>query len=219
MSDHTILEQTAPDGGNLRKPEIPLIFHWFARFMIFILGWRISGFVPDVDKFIVVAGPHTANRDGFMLIMTGWALRVRLDWMVKSELVRPPHGWFLRKIGAVPIDRKASHNVVDQAVEAFRQRDKMALVIAPEGTRKKSDHWKTGFYWIALDANVPMFMARLDYKRKVIDITDALFYVTGDIEADMDYIWSVYDGVGARFPEKVSDMRLRPGAARRKSKS
>ena len=206
----TEAKPSVPDGTALLPAEIPLIVHWFARAYMKLAGWKVIGYVPDVPKMIVVAGPHTANRDGFMLIMTAWILRVRLDWMVKAELIKGPWGWALKKIGAVPIDRSRKNDRVKQAVENFLKRDKMLLVIAPEGTRQKTDHWKTGFYRIAMKADVPLFLARLDYTRKVVDLTDALFYPTGDIEADIEYIWSVYREVGARFPEKVSDMRLRP---------
>lgn len=203
-------QQDIPDGTALLPNEVPLILHWFAQAYMKLFGWKVIGYVPNVPKMIVVAGPHTANRDGVMLIMTAWILRVRLDWMVKAELVKGPWGWVLKKMGAVPIDRSRKNDRVKQAVENFLHRDKMLLVIAPEGTRKKTDHWKTGFYRIAMKADVPLFLARLDYKRKVIDLTDALFYPTGDIQADVEYIWDVYRPVTARFPEKVSDMRLRP---------
>ena len=185
-----------------------------ALIVLTVLGWRIIGITPNEPKMVVVAGPHTANMDGFLLVMTAWYLRVKLQWMVKAEILRPPLGWLVRWGGGVPIDRSSRHNTVAQAVQAFAERDKFVLVVAPEGTRSRSDHWKTGFYWIAHEAQVPLYMARMDYGRKVVEIKDGLLHTTGDIEADMERIWDVYRPIVARFPEKVSEMRLRDDARR-----
>lgn len=121
-----------------RPPEFGIIRHLFARFYFWLTGWQIIGDVPDTKKVVVVAVYHTSNWDGWNMIMTAWALRVRLDWMVKIEWTRfPILGALVRSTGAIGIDRSASHNTVEWAIEEYKHRDRLALAIPPEGTRKK----------------------------------------------------------------------------------
>jgi 1-acyl-sn-glycerol-3-phosphate acyltransferase len=195
--------------GYVRKPEVNIVLHLVARLVLWILGWKIVGKAPNVPKVVIIAAPHTANIDGFLMVMAAWYVRAKLDWMVKAELTRGPLGWIVRAAGGVPVDRSASFDAVDQMVKQFSERDELALAISPEGTRKKRDHWKTGFYWIAHRANVPILCATVDYGKKVIDISAPFIHTTGDIEADMPRIWDHYRNVTARFPEKVNEFRLR----------
>jgi 1-acyl-sn-glycerol-3-phosphate acyltransferase len=123
-------------------------------------------------------------------------------------------GPIVKALGGVSIDRRASFNAVEQAVQKFKERDDIWLVVAPEGTRRKTDHWKTGFYWIAHDAGVPIMMATVDYESKVIHLIEPLLYPTGDLEADMEKIWAEYRIARGRHPERAGDMRLRPSARR-----
>jgi len=197
-----------------RKPEVPLILHWFARFYMWITGWKVVGHLPADKKFIVTAAPHTANQDGWMMVMTAWTLRVRLQWLVKAELTRGPIGFFVRAAGGIGIDRKASYNTVEQVVQQFNNSENLFLAVAPEGTRRKLDHWKTGFYWMANGANVPIYMGRLDYSRKVVDVSHPPVHTTGDIDKDMQIIFDAYADIGGKHPEKVSDMRIRPASRR-----
>jgi 1-acyl-sn-glycerol-3-phosphate acyltransferase len=203
----------AADPGR-REPDVNIVLHLLARLYFWLAGWQVIGHVPDLPKFIVAGGPHTSNMDGFHLILASWHLRVRLEWMVKIELTRGPLGWLVRALGGMPVDRSASSNTVDQIAEQIKQRERVVLVIAPEGTRKKLDHWKTGFYWIAHEAEVPLLLAVMDYSRKAIDVSAPLLYPSGDIESDMERIWGVYAGAGGRFPENVNDRRLRPSNGR-----
>lgn len=194
------------------KPDINIVLHWLSRFILWVMRWRVDGRVPRVPKLVVIAAPHTANLDGVLLVLTSWYLRVKVEWMVKAEWTRPIIiGWLVRAMGGIGIDRSASFNAVEVAVDKFKTRQKLALVVPPEGTRRKSDHWKTGFYWIAVGAGVPIFCGRLDYGRKVVDLTAEVIHPTGDIEADMEKIWDLYRGITAKHPEKVNTMRLRPG--------
>lgn len=197
-----------------RKPEVNILLHLLGRFIFWVTGWRAIGHVPENPKMIIVAGPHTSNVDGAIMVFTSWVVRVRLKWMVKIELTRGPLGWLIKALGGVPVDRSASRNLVDQIVQEFAARDDILLAIAPEGTRRKSDHWKTGFYWMAVKAEVPIMLGKLDYKHRTIDLSAPLLHPTGDIDADMAWIWAEYEGVTARFPEKVNDMRLRPSGRR-----
>lgn len=196
-------------------PEINIVLHWLGRFGLWLLGWRVIGTPPKVPRLVVTAGLHTANMDGLLMIFTSWVLRVRMRWMVKAEWTRYPIiGAIVRATGAMGIDRSGSFNTVEQAVNEFNAHDRMVIVVPPEGTRRKTDHWKTGFYWIAVGAGTPILTARIDYAKKTLDISGDMIHPTGDIEADMPLIWAKYEGVTARHPEKVSDFKLRPTAKR-----
>ena len=198
-----------------RKPERNLIMALVARFIMRLVGWKIKGQFPNLPKFVIVAGPHTSNTDGLLLLAVIWALRIRLDWLAKIELIRiPVIGWISRKLGAIPIDRSASFNAVEQAIQQINQREKMILVVAPEGTRRKTEYWKTGFYWIAHGADIPILTVVVNYRDKCVDLNGPLIKPSGDIEADMQIIWDFFQtGVG-RHPERTGEMRLRPSSLR-----
>lgn len=196
------------------KPSIHIIPHWIARFYFWLTGWQVAGDAPPIPKFVVLAAPHTSNYDGVMLVGASWIVRRKLEFMIKAEWTRGIVGPLIRALGGLGIDRSASRNVVGHCIEKFKERDELILVVPPEGTRKKTDHWKTGFYWIAVGAGVPILLARLDYAKKSVDLTAPLFYPTGDIEADMEKIWDYYRGATARFPEKVSDFAMRRSGLR-----
>lgn len=196
------------------KPDLPVFFRWMSLFFLRLAGWRIEGCEPNVPKYVVVGAPHTSNRDGWYLVLTGWYLRTKVDWMVKAELAKGVIGWIICRVGALPIERGGNLNVVQQVAAEYNRRERMALVISPEGTRRKADYWKTGFYWIAVEANVPILFARLDYGRKTVNITGPMLTPTGDLEHDMALIWKEFEGVQGRYPDKVSDMKLDPNSKR-----
>lgn len=198
-----------------RKPDVNIILHYLARFVFWVMGWKVVGHVPAAPKMLVTAGPHTANLDGFLMIMTSWIVRVKLSWITKVELTESTVGPIVKAAGGVGIDRKSGFNTVQQMVQKFEETDQLALAIAPEGTRRKLNHWKSGFYWMAVGANVPIYMGRLDYGRKVVDLSHPLVYPSGDIEKDIEIIFDAYRNLTPKHPEKYSDMRLRPSATKR----
>ena len=178
-----------------------------------IFGWRLEGRLPDVDKLIVIAAPHTSNWDLPVLLSLAFALRVKACWLGKHSLFRWPLGFLFRWMGGIPVYRSASQNMVAQTVEMFRDSEKLILAIPPEGTRSKVSHWKTGFYYIALGAGIPIAMAFIDYKRKVSGVGPTL-YPTGDIEADMEVIRNFYANVTAKYPDKAGLPALAPNQSR-----
>ena len=193
-----------------QPPNVNIIFHWLGRFYFWLTGWKVVGDAPRYPKFVATAGPHTSNWDGLMMLCSSWIVRCQIDWMLKKEWFWGPMGWVMRSLGGVPIDRRRGFNTVDQMLEQFEKRDRMALAIPPEGTRKKTDHWKTGFYWIAHEADVPILIAYVDYERKEVNFESGFWKTTGEIEVDMPIIWEHFGKGKALYPEKVSDMRLRP---------
>jgi len=166
--------------------------------------------LPDEKKYICVATPHTSNWDGVLLVVLAQSVGLAFSWMAKETLLHGPQRHILLRFGAVPIDRRRSHNVVAQTIEEFRRREELRLVIAPEGTRAATPYWKSGFYHIALGAGVPVVPGFMDYARKRARLGPPL-HLTGDVHADMDRIRAFYADheYRARFPQKVGPIRLR----------
>lgn len=190
-----------------RPPDFGSGIARFSRFVMGLFGWTLDEVVPNYPKMVVVGAPHTSNWDGVILVAAALALRVRLLWLGKHTLFRPPLGGLMRLAGGIPINRQTTRNAVEQAVQAFNERERMVLVVAPEGTRGKVDHWKTGFYYIALRAGVPIGLGYIDYARKRAGIP-AAFMPTGDIYADFEIIRAFYQDKRAKHPEKVGPIAL-----------
>lgn len=157
-------------------------------------GWEVETDVPKLSKYVIVAAPHTSNWDGVLLLAVSQALELPLAFMIKDDWVKGPMGPVMKRFGAVAINRSKKTNVVEQMIEEFAQRDKLALVIPPEGTRKRAEMWKSGFYHIARGANVPVVPAYIDVGRKRIGLGEPI-ELTGDARADMDRLRAFYEKV------------------------
>ncbi len=186
------------------------ILHWIGRVVLRITGWKLTGAVPRNPKYVVVCGPHTSNWDLPVFMMLGFAINIRGKWLAKHTIFRGPLGWLLRRLGGIAVDRRVSHNVVRQVVEEFNRHKAMVLGIAPEGTRRFTDHWKSGFYQIALAANVPILLGYADYARKEGGVAD-FFLPTGNIEADLQRIRRAFEKVIPKRPENKSLIRFKDG--------
>jgi 1-acyl-sn-glycerol-3-phosphate acyltransferase len=165
-----------------------------------LAGWRFEGALPDRGKLVIVAAPHTSNWD-FVIGMTGvFALGLELHWMGKHTLFKRPFGGFMRWLGGLAIDRSAAHGVVEQVANEFARRERLLLVVTPEGTRSKVARWKTGFWHIARAAGVPILLGGLDYGRKRM-ILGPLLEPGDSLEQDMATIQAHYRGMKPRHPE------------------
>jgi 1-acyl-sn-glycerol-3-phosphate acyltransferase len=182
--------------------------HWLANMVLRLFGWRAVGSLADLPKCVIVVAPHTSNWDFPVLMLVAIALRLKVAWMGKHTLFRPPFGWIMRRLGGLPIDRGARHNVVEQAVESFRTYDRLLLAIPPEGTRKRAPYWRSGFYHIALGAHVPIGLAFADYRRKVGGI-GGVIVPSGDVDADMALIRDFYSGIIGKRPDQFGEIRLK----------
>ena len=165
-----------------------------ARLLLSLLGWRIQGALPNVPRMVLIGAPHTSNWDFVVSMATAWALGVRVSWVGKQELFRTPLGSFFRWLGGVPVDRRASSGFVEQMVAEFRRRSPFALAVAPEGTRRAVTKWRTGFYYIAVGADVPIVLVTFDRARRLLHLGPALS-PSGDLTADLARIRSLYDGI------------------------
>jgi 1-acyl-sn-glycerol-3-phosphate acyltransferase len=174
------------------------------KFLYWLLkqfGWKIDKYTPaNVNKAVVVMGPHTSNWD-FVIGKIAFAhYRVNAKFLIKKELFKPPMGWLLKAMGGIPVDRKKNNNITEQAVRYFNENDKCYLVFTPEGTRSYNDHWKKGFYFIAQNANVPIYIAYIDYKNKKGGF-HSLFEPTGNVDADIRYIKTTLSQFTGKVPE------------------
>jgi 1-acyl-sn-glycerol-3-phosphate acyltransferase len=184
-----------------------------ARFLLPLVGWSVEGDLPDVPQFVLVVAPHTSNWDVPVGLLCAYALGLLFPWpygvMVKAPVFRwPLAGPLMRWLGGIPIDRSAPNNVVDQMADAFQQHERLMLAITPEGTRKKTPYWKSGFYHIALKARVPIVLAYLDYARRVGGLGPTI-WPSGDADADLELIRDFYAGVTAKFPHQFGEVRFK----------
>lgn len=149
-----------------------------------LLGWKIEGgFDTSIKKSVVIVVPHTSNFDFIVCSFTRRILKIQINFVGKKALFYWPIGWYFKWMGGEPLERTKSENKVEAITKVYEGLDEFRLAIAPEGTRKKVDKWKTGYYYIALSAKVPIVPVSLDYPTKTICIGKT-FYPTGDIEKD-----------------------------------
>lgn len=154
-------------------------------------GWKFEGEPPREKRYVALAVPHTTNWDGLLLLLLARSVDLPMQWMVKDSLSKGPLGPPMRWLGAVPIDRSKKNGMVQQAIERFRSADELVLFIPPEGTRSRTDYWKSGFYRIALGADVPVVPGYLDFARRRGGLGPAL-RMTGNVRQDMDRLRAFY---------------------------
>lgn len=171
------------------------------------LGWQLLVDLPADHRFVLIGAPHTSNWDGIFMILVKAALGLNISFIGKDSLFRGPLGGLMRRMGGIPVNRRERNNFTQQMVQLFQEREELILVIAPEGTRKKTRRWKTGFYYIALGAGVPILMGYLDYQKKEIGLVE-LLYPTGDLQADFEKIRAYYAPVKGKFPHKQGEITL-----------
>lgn len=186
----------------------PRLLYWIARLYARVFGWKVVGEVPPDPKMIGIIAPHTSNWDVFMMYVMAYNMRIRANWLVKDSVFKGPLAWFFRKMGGIPVDRSKAHNLVDQVADIIRGNEHIYLAIAPEGTRRKTDHWRTGFYWIAQKAGIRFICMYIDYEKKETGF-GPIIDPSGDIHADFEIIKEFYSRVTPKHPELRSEMVIR----------
>ena len=176
---------------------------WLARMTYRCCGWKTMGANPTLSKYVVIAAPHTSNWDFFYTVCLAFIFRLEPQMMMKADWFFWPLSPILKWLGAIPIDRRKSNNVVSQSITAFEQCEKMILVVPPSGTRQKVTYWKTGFYYIAHGAGVPIALGFLDYSKKVGGFGPSIM-PCGNIERDMITIRRFYADITGKFPRRES---------------
>ncbi len=189
------------------RRETSRLAYWIGRLWMRAFGWTVEGSLPASGSFVVIAAPHTSNWDLPHTLAATYIFRLKLYWLGKDSLFKWPFGGFMRWLGGIPIKRDSKSGFVKQAAALLHQERAIALMVPPSGTRGRAKYWKTGFYWIANEAQVPIVCGSVDYKRRVAWLGEA-FVPTGDPATDMDHIRNAYKDVTAKFPENTTRIRL-----------
>lgn len=191
------LGDLVPKRGNKFAPKI-------GSALLKAVGWRTVGEIPNIPQAVVLALPHTSNVDGIYAIPSLFALDLKISIMGKHTLFKVPvFAQLLKWIGVIPIDRGNKGSVLQASIDKFKTGKPLFLGLAPEGTRQYTKDWKTGFYYLALGAGVPILPVAMDYKTKEIRFMSPV-YPTGDIDVDLPKIYAQYRGVVPRYPERLS---------------
>jgi len=168
-----------------------------------IMGWKIEGRLPNLPKYVAIIGVHTSNWDFFICLMARLSLRMPSHWFGKHTIFFWPFGSFFKALGGIPIYRHLKQNVVEQGISEFKNRQAFIVTLAPEGTRNFTEGWKTGFYYMAKGAKVPILPIGLDYKRKILTLFDP-FQPTDSIETDITSLKNKFIGLEAKYPQNDS---------------
>ncbi len=171
------------------------MLQWLSKLILKMWGIRVSGTIPhDLKKKIYVVVPHTSNWDFPLGILINWAEKLKVNYIAKASLFKPPFGWIFKALGGIPVDRKNSTNFVRNIAEKVKNIDEVALVIAPEGTRKKVEKLKSGYYYIAKLAGIPIIPVKFDYENHEVNFGKP-YYVTDNEQNDLKYFDDYYKNV------------------------
>jgi len=178
---------------------------WLAKIIYFkLLGWKIEGnsnfSKNSICKAVIIAAPHTSWHDFYIGVLLRKIVKVKTNFVGKKELFTWPFGYYFRAIGGVPLNRSKNENKVEAIAKEFSKHQEFRITFAPEGTRKKVKQWRTGFYYIAKTANVPIIMFTLDFKNKTNTISEP-FYPTDSVQADFKFMKSFFKDVLGKKPE------------------
>ncbi len=195
-----------PTGNPKRR-----VRRWLARLFLSATGWKPEGERPAAERYVLIAAPHTTNWDFLYLLAFAEHFGLTISWLGKASLFRAPLGPLMRALGGIPIERSRSENRVAEMAQVFVDREALGLVVPAEATRSRAEYWKSGFYYIALTAGVPVVMSYLDYASKRGGFGPA-FMPSGDVARDMDAVRAFYADKKGKYPDAFGPVRLREEA-------
>ena len=176
------------------------MFKALSQFIFFkLIRWKLKGEFPEVDQCVVIVIPHTHWLDFPLGLIVRKIVGKEINYIGKKSLFKPPFGWFFRWTGGTPVDRSKNQNMVDAIVQIYKERKLFRFALAPEGTRKKVTELRTGFYYIAQKAQVPIVMVAFDFGKREVKISEP-FYTTDDITQDLQKVGTFYKGVKGKIP-------------------
>ena len=167
------------------------------------MGWRVDGDFPRTPNAVLIVAPHTSNWDFVVGVAAKFYLELDVHWLGKNTLFRKPFHGFFRWLGGIPVERTASHGVVQQTVETIQRHEQFLLALSPEGTRKRVESWKTGFYQIAKAAGIPIIPVAFDYAKRIIQIGESI-QPTDSMEMDFMKLQTFYEDVKGKRPENFN---------------
>jgi 1-acyl-sn-glycerol-3-phosphate acyltransferase len=166
-----------------------------SQWILKVFGWKIEGEIPaNIKQMVIAVIPHTSNWDFPLGLLVRAAMKEKISYIGKSSLFVFPVGILFKALGGIPVDRSKSNNFVDAVVEIFKRKPELKIAIAPEGTRKKVQRLKTGFYYIAKGAGIPIVLTKFDFANKVVDFGE-VFWPTDNQDADFEHIQEYFKGV------------------------
>jgi len=190
-----------------RNPIWRLVRRRLGRIYLWMIGWRIEGEVPSEPKYVAIAAPHTSYWDFTHMIAFSFATDQYISFLMKASMFKGPAGALFRKMGGIPVYRSEAVGLVDSVVREFDKAERLIVVIAPEGSRSKRDHWKSGFYHIAVKANLPIALGFMDYERKVVGY-GPLLIPSGDEAGDVSMMADFYDDMRGKYPDQETPAAL-----------
>ena len=179
-----------------------------SKMILMLFSWKVNTNTPTVNKYILVAAPHTTNWDFPLMILTSQILNIKIFWMGKKSLFSWPINNVMLKLGGIPIDRSKQNSIVEQLANRIQNSDKFVLVIPPEGTRSRTEHWKSGFIHIAKSAKIPIVLCYLDYKTKETGFSAPIDF-DQDPEKIMEIAKQFYKGVTPLYPKNFGPISLK----------
>lgn len=176
---------------------------WLTTLILKLWGWKVTGINPEtIPKKLYVVYPHTSNWDFPVGILLKFSMPINVRYIAKDSLFKWPYGIIFRKLGGLPVNRKQRNNFVDTMVDIYNNNEVIAFAISPEGTRKKVRKFKTGFYYIAHKAQVPLVLVKFDWGNKVVDFSKP-FFTSGVYADDLKKIIHHFSGTAGRVPENA----------------
>lgn len=172
-----------------------------------MIGFATDGDPPATRHCVLIGAPHTTNWDFFIMLAYAALYDLRISFIGKHILFIPPLGWLMRALGGIPVVRHKQQNAVNAIADLFDEHQNLMLVMSPEGTRSYTDYWRSGFYYIAHTAGVPILPASLDYQQRIL-VFGAPLQTTGRVEEDMDVLREFYKNARGKYPEKAGPVRL-----------
>lgn len=195
--------------GETLKPKLTPTMR-LARFVLGLFGWQVVDNLPPTRKFVTIAAWHTSNWDFPLSIMAMWGLGLPLKFIGKQELLDSKLGWLFKRLGVIGVDRsRPGENFVNKVADLFRERSELMIAIPPEGTRGKAEYWRTGFYYMALAAGVPIAFAQVDTVKKEVGI-NGYFWPSGDRDEDLAIVKAFYADKRGLKPHNQTEIRFRP---------
>jgi len=179
-----------------------------AIWLLHVAGWRLEGERPQLERYVLIAAPHTSNWDLLLLLAFAAAYDLEITWMAKHTLFYPPLGWVMRALGGMPVARHEPGHLVAAMASAFKTSRHLVLVVPTEGSRQRTSYWKSGFYHIAIQAGVPIVPSYLDFGHKRGGFGPAL-EPSGDVVQDMQYFRDFYAGMEGKYPGQFGPVQLR----------
>ncbi len=196
--------------ADIRFGMVQRVFTWLIR----LIGWKVVGTWPPIKQSVFLVAPHTSNWDLPIGLCAGFSSGILLAWsygfMMKDVMFRGPLGPIMRWLGGLAVDRTSPHAAVQQMAKVFAERERFILAVTPEGTRSRRDHWKSGFYYIALEAKVPIVPVAFDYRLKEVGLGEPLM-LSGDLDVDVETFRRFYQDVTPKRPENFGPVKFRDG--------